>query len=95
MNNQPLYKIFYINKEKLFLTRSWLTNNPKTSITNKHPTFKEDVGWFNAQEICKIIKQSSIYEVWGICDVNGKQYVKPKWQTWNIKFDEQGKIKLI
>ena len=95
MSSQPLYKIFYINKGKFFLTRSWLTNNPKTAITNKHPSFKEEVGLFTAKEITKLMKQASNYEIWDVCDEMGKQYVKPKWKNWDIEITPEGKIVIL
>lgn len=78
MEKEILYKVFYIHQGKYFLTHSWLTDNPKTSITKKHPDFNKEVGWFTFEQATKFIKNSSVGTIWGICDANGKQWVAGK-----------------
>lgn len=77
MEKEPeiLYRLFYINHGKFFVSK--IENQ---SITKLHPTFKEDCKWFTFEQAKKLIKKRrSFPEVWGIVDENGKQLTVGHW----------------
>lgn len=75
---EPLYRIFYINHGKFFLSKVDGVS-VRQAITKFHPSFKNDCLWFTFDECQKIIKHNrSILETWGIVDKNGKQLIAGK-----------------
>ena len=74
-----LYRIFYINNGKFFVSQIQDDLFVNQTITKHHPEFKENCLWFTFEECKKIIKRNRHFlETWGIVDKNGKQYVVGK-----------------
>lgn len=73
MEQEPLYRIFYIHQGKFFVSKTNLFQVCE-AITKKHPDFKNQCKWFTFDQCQQIIKYNKTpLIVWGIVSENGKQ----------------------
>lgn len=76
---EKLYRVFYINHGKFFISIIEDGDRVRQAVTKHHEKFNELCIWVTFEKAQRIIKRNRCFpEVWGIVDTEGKQLVVGK-----------------